>query len=199
MEERFERAVFVDNDVNCATLAEARFGAAAEKKNVIGIFVGTGIGSGMLIDGKLIHGATWSGVEIGHITINPKGPVCMCGRIGCLEAYSGGWAIMKHTRHKVKDVDEVVRAAKEGKRWANLSLERAGKTLSLAIANLITTLSPDVVILGGGVIKSAPKIFEMVQAQVPLIALSVAMRSVQIKMAKFKEEAGILGASLLVK
>ncbi|MFH0775498.1 MAG: ROK family protein [bacterium] len=199
MEERFGKPVFVDNDVNCATLAEARFGAGAGKKNVLGIFVGTGIGSGMLIDGNLIHGATWSGVEIGHITIDPKGPACMCGRRGCLEAYSGGWAIMRHTRHKVADVDEVTKAAEEGKRWANLSLERAGRALSLAIANLITTLGPDVVILGGGVIKSAPRIFEMVKAQVPLIALPVAMKGVQIKVAKFAQEAALLGASLLVE
>ncbi|MBU1262950.1 ROK family protein [bacterium] len=197
MEERFGKPIFVDNDVNCATLVEARFGSAAGKKNIVGIFVGTGIGGGMLIDGKLIHGAAWSGVEIGHITIDPKGPVCRCKRKGCLEAYSGGWAIMKYARQGVKDVDEVVRAAEEGRRWANLSLERAGKALSLAIANLITILSPEVVILGGGVIKSAPCIFEMVKTQVPLIALPIAMRGVEIKVAKFKEEAGLLGASLL--
>ncbi len=199
MEERLECPIFVDNDVNCATLAEARFGAGAGKKNIIGIFVGTGIGSGMVIDGKLIHGAACSGIEIGHITINPKGAVCMCGRRGCLEAYSGGLAIMKYARHRVRDVDEVVRASEEGKEWANLSLRRAGRALSLAIANLITTLSPDIVILGGGVIKAAPTIFEMVKTQVPLIVLPVAMRGVQIEVAKFKEEAGFLGASLLVK
>ncbi|MDI6751558.1 MAG: ROK family protein [bacterium] len=197
MEERFKGAIFVDNDVNCATLAEARFGVGIGKKNIVGIFVGTGIGGGILIDDKLIHGATCSGVEIGHITINPKGPVCMCGRRGCLEAYSGGWAIMKYACYKAKNVDEVVRLSKEGDKKANLSLERAGKGLSLCLANLITTLSPDMVILGGGVIKAAPIIFEMVKTQVPLIALPVAMRDVQIEMAKFKEEAGFLGASLL--
>jgi glucokinase len=199
MEERFKSPVFIDNDVNCATLAEARLGAAAGKKNVIGIFVGTGIGGGILIDGKLVHGATYSGAEIGHTTINPKGPVCICGRKGCLEAYSGGWAIMKYVGHKIKSVDEVVRLAAEGKRRASLSLERAGRALSIAIANLITTLSPDVVVLGGGVIKASPAIFEMVKTTAPLIALPVAMRSVQIKVAEFKEEAGFLGASLLVE
>lgn len=199
MEERFGKPIFVDNDVNCATLAEARLGAAAGKKNVIGIFVGTGIGGGILIDGRLIHGATCSGAEIGHTTINPRGPVCMCGKKGCLEAYSGGWAIMKYAGHKVKNVDEVVRAVEEGKEWASLSLERAVRALSIAIANLITTLGPDVVVLGGGVIKASPAIFEMIKAQVPLIALPVAMRGVQIKEAEFKEEAGFLGASLLVE
>lgn len=199
MEERTSLPVFVENDVNCVTLAEFKLGAGRGKKNLAAIFVGTGIGGGIILNGQLIHGATYSGAEIGHITLKLNGPKCGCGRLGCLEAFAGGSAIIRSVRRNVKAVHEITKAADEGKKWAILALERAGKYLSLGIANLITILSPELVILGGGVIKAAPRILEIVKEQIPLMALPIAMKGVEIKLARLQDEAGLLGAALGVE
>ncbi|MEW5768461.1 MAG: ROK family protein [bacterium] len=196
IEERTSLPVFIDNDVNCAALAEFKLGAGQGKKNLVGIFVGTGIGGGIILNGQLIHGAAYSGAELGHITLKPNGPKCNCGRLGCLEAFAGGSSIINFTHRKVSAVHEITKAANEGKKWAILAIERAGKYLSLGIANLITILSPELVVLGGGVIKAAPRIVEIVKEQVPLMTLPMAMKGVEIKVTKLQDEAGLLGAAL---
>ncbi|HNW34656.1 MAG TPA: ROK family protein, partial [Candidatus Ozemobacteraceae bacterium] len=161
--------VRVTNDVRAATIAEWRYGAGKGLDNFMNIFVGTGIGSGMVLNGQLAEGATNSAGEIGHICLDPEGPLCGCGKKGCFEAFSSGKALENHVKSLFSDVTHgplfdltegnpdkisgriIGQAAKAGDKTALSSLHRVGRYLGFAIANVHTLLNPQVVLLGGGV------------------------------------------------
>ncbi len=184
MEKALELPVRVENDANATALAEWRYGAGKGTKNLIFLTVGTGIGGGLILDGRLYRGTNNLAGEIGHHTILMNGPLCGCGKRGCLEALASGPAIarlaresMMYGRHKrvlalaggiVKNITatHVVEAAKEGDAFAIQVLEEAGTYLGIGIANLIQILNPEAVVLGTIAVHAGDLILNPVRAAV---------------------------------
>ncbi len=208
--------VRVTNDVRAATIAEWKFGAGKGLDNFVNIFLGTGIGSGIVLNGQLCQGATNSAGEIGHICLDPEGPVCGCGHHGCFEAFSSGRGIENEVKRRLQkgarslirdevgdDLDKVTghlvgKAAREGDAVALAALAQAGRYLGLALANVHTLLNPDRILLGGGVM--ALKKFFLPEARAALHRhiLPVADRGDDLLgEARFATEAVFLGAAAL--
>jgi len=166
LEDKFGILTRFENDANAAALAEMRFGAGTGYKNLVYLTMSTGIGGGIIIDGKLYRGAHGKAGEVGHQTLIPFGPLCGCGKRGCLEALCSGVALTKRMQEAVKrnpeslmlklvegrveDLDPqiLIRAAKEGDRLALEIWDRAGYFLGWGLANLVNILDPEIFILG---------------------------------------------------
>lgn len=153
--------VFLANDANVAVLGEQLFGAGKGSSHLVYVTVSTGVGGGIMIDGCLYEGAGCVAGEIGHISIIPDGKKCSCGKRGCLEAYASGTAIAGYYREakkeKVLGAKEVGLAFRAGERAAAQSYRKAAYYLGIGLANVMNVLNPEVIVIGGGVLKSAPK------------------------------------------
>ncbi|MBF0406759.1 MAG: ROK family protein [Candidatus Riflebacteria bacterium] len=205
----------VTNDVRAATIAELYYGAGKGLTDFLNIFVGTGIGSGFVINGKIIEGVTNTAGEIGHTCLDPEGPLCGCGKQGCFEAFSSGRAIENFVKSKLlygykseimKLADEnlnkvscriIGQAARNGDSLALSSLERAGMYIGLVIANIHTMLNPQTVILGGGVMGLKEFIVPAIEKAVEKFVLPVSKRDNFFTMALCENDAGILGSAAL--
>ena len=154
--ERLGRPVVVENDANCATFAEYRLGPGKGLGSVLGITVGTGIGMGLVADGRIYRGRAFAG-EAGHMTmVSAGGLACPCGRTGCWETLVSGWRLAQlWGGGRPGEASALSRAAEAGDRRARLILDDAGRALGAGIANLIALLDPDLVIVGGGVMEGA--------------------------------------------
>jgi len=150
---RLDIPALLDNDANAGSLAEALFGAGRDRRTVLYVNVGTGIGGAIVIDGSVHHGATTSAGEIGHVVVDPGGPPCNCGKRGCLEALASGSALERMAREAGLALSgrEVTAAAESGDATCLDLVARAARALGLAIANAVSLLDPDIVVLGGGV------------------------------------------------
>ena len=211
----FALPVAIDNDANCAALAEKIFGAGKKVNNLFYYTVSTGIGGGLIISGEIFHGASYDAGEIGHSVILPDGPKCNCGKRGCLEALASGTAIgriacEKATKNslilrlagKKKNIDAgiVARAAQKGDRLAKEIYHQAAFYLGLSISNVIQIINPEMIVIGGGVSKAGPLLFGPLLQTVRALSWKRPFRSCKIVRAKLKDEVGDLGAiSLLLK
>lgn len=180
----FGSPAVVDNDANVAALAEARFGAGRGAASVLYITVSTGVGGGLVLDGRIWHGVDEMAGEIGHLMVDPEGPVCVCGRRGCVEILACGPAISRSAYERIEsdpDAGAVLRkmvggdvtqltaqmvnqAALEGDRMASEVMEAAARSLGLGIGSAIVLMNPARVVIGGGVGKSGERYFEQVRA-----------------------------------
>ena len=171
LSERFGTSVTLENDANAGALGENIFGAGRGSRQMVYITVSTGVGGGIITDGKLYGGARGSAGEIGHTVIDPSGPVCGCGNYGCLEALASGTAIATRgaeaeargeserlTRLKERGeritAEAVAEAAEDGDLVCREIYAEAGRFLGIALANLVNLLSPEVIVVGGGVTKA---------------------------------------------
>lgn len=195
--------VQVNNDANVAALAEAVLGSGQGYKNVVAVTVGTGLGGGLVFDGEIFDGKHGGGGEIGHFTLYPKGHACGCGRLGCSEQYVSGSALHRLIReHEVLNEQgefvsprELFPMAAEGHEKAQAVRARFVEDLGLTISSLQAILDMDVVVVGGGVIDSADAWWdEFIAATTPLL-----LKPLTIKRAQFGNEAGMLGAAMLVR
>jgi glucokinase len=156
---QFSLPVAMENDADAAALAECRWGSGAGCRNFIYLTVSTGIGGGVILDGKLYRGVEGAHPEIGHHTLDPAGPRCFCGAYGCWEALAAGPALAKwyrsHTQ-AVGDLDarQICELARSGDPLACQTVAREAKYLGIGLANLITLFTPECISLGGGVMKS---------------------------------------------
>ena len=151
LEKILDQEISIENDANCFALAEARLGAAKNHETVFGVIMGTGVGGGLVIDGKIHSGRTNIAGEWGHHCIKPNGNECYCGRKGCVETYISGPALEKKWNElttQIISVSEIVKNSQEDvyKTWKNEFLENFG----LSMANVIDILDPDAIVLGGG-------------------------------------------------
>jgi len=207
-EERFNVVAFADNDVNVMALGESLFGVAKGLKNVIFIAIGTGIGGGIVVDGKLYHGSTFTAGEIGHMTILPEGPKCACGNYGCLEALASGPSIARRAKEYIAKgvatslselVDDeitcehVAKAASKGDALCRRLLEEAGRYIGVAVASLMNVLNPDCVVIGGGVAQAGEILLTPIRHEVALRAISPA----PVLQSLLRENAGEIGAAAL--
>ena len=216
MRKQFGVPFFVGNDVNLGVLGEYKFGAARGYKNVVGFFVGTGMGGGLILNGTLFTGNQFKAAEYGHMILDPEGPLCNCGQRGCLEAFSSKQGMSAYIRQQVSRgrqtmmaeavQDGVFRSKKlkkaleAGDTVAVEAVDRACHYLAVATGNLINTLSPDLVLYGGGVIEAVGDIFlEKVLKEVDRYCMTAIRPSVDIKIAELGDDSILYGDLALIK
>src|SRR4029077_7446539 len=202
-----------DNDANSATVGELWEGAAQGATNVIGMTIGTGIGGGLIIDGKLFHGSSDVAGEIGHTTIDLNGRHCKCGNYGCLEAYASGPAIATRAREVlVREetasllpslvggrLDEITaatvyHAAAQGDAVASEIVRDTARYLGVGVANLLNTVNADVVVIAGGVTAAGDALFVPLRAEVRRRAFRPAVDATRIVPGELPGTAGVVGA-----
>ena len=207
--------VKVDNDVRCAALAELNFGAGKGAKNMICITVGTGIGSGLIINGKLVRGASNAAGELGHIKLQMHdGPICGCGDTGCLEAFASGPAIVAMAEEYIKggkstkyrelanpDITPyiVAEAAKQGDVVAKKIFETIGSYIGIGLASVVNLLNPEKVVIGGGVADAGDLLFIPIKETLKKRTMPIQGSAVEVVHAELGNTAGVIGASLLIE
>ena len=202
----------LDNDANCATLGEWWCGAAKGGRNVVGITIGTGIGGGLIFDGKLYHGSSDGAGEIGHTTIDPTGRRCKCGNYGCLEAYASGPAIAERAREEMEvdghsilhemvegDVNRITaqivfEASKRGDPVATQVVRDTAHFLAVGVSNLINVLNPDIVVIAGGVTQAGDLLFDPLRAEIKRRAFKSLVDACRIVPGALPLSAGVVGA-----
>jgi glucokinase len=218
LEKEFGLPVAVTNDVNAATLGEWRYGAGRGVDDLAVLFVGTGVGGGVITGGKLLSGCSNSGGELGHITVVYDGRKCHCPNRGCLEAYVGGWAIAERAQEAVRTAAEegqrlvslagsvekvtaatVSRAYREGDLLARRLVEETGRYLAAGVVSIVNVFNPCVMVLGGGVIEGIPELIQIVKDIVPTMALEASVEKLEIVKAALGADAGVIGAAALAQ
>jgi len=204
---------YLQNDANTAALGEKVFGAGKEADDLLYITISTGVGGGIIINGKIYYGHTGNAGEIGHMTVDPTGPKCGCGNYGCLESFSSGTAI-KNMAKKAIENDEstlikklardkklsaklVAKAAAKGDQKALDIFAKAGYYLGIGIANLVNIFNPEMIILGGGVLKAKEYFLDRTKEEFKKRALKAPADIVKIKEAVLEDEIGVKGAIAL--
>lgn len=201
---------FLENDANLAAFGEARVGAGKGASHLAYVTVSTGIGAGFVLDGRLYSGSSGVAGEVGHIVIEPDGPLCNCGNRGCLEAIASGTAIARaalevlstRTRTELRrhaganrpNAADVVRAARSGDQVACRLLDRAGTALGFGMGTLVNLLNPELLILGGSVMKAGRLITRPMQAALVASSWESARRGLRIVAPALGQNAGLVGA-----
>jgi glucokinase len=208
-------ATFIENDVNAATYGEWHFGLKAGPPNVVGVFLGTGIGGGLIIGGKLYRGSSNVGGEIGHMTLNPHGYPCNCGNTGCFEAYCGGSYIVERVRQEIVsgyrgkiwsvlrgDIEtlqagHIEEAYREGDDLCVPLWGEVIEYLGAGLASLVNLLNPDMLVLGGGVIYGTRSLMDDARVVMERRAMAASVKGLRIEKATLGEDAAILGAAFV--
>lgn len=203
----------LDNDANCAVFGEWWMGAGRGSRYLVGMTIGTGIGGGIVIDGKLYHGVSDSAGEIGHTTIDSTGRRCRCGNYGCIEAYASGPAIAARAVEGIEAGAEsslpsytggdlaritaqtVYEAAHNGDEYANEVVRDTAKFLGAGIANLINIFNPDTVVILGGVTLAGDRLFTPLRAEVKRRAFKPLVERCRILPGELPGTAGVVGAA----
>lgn len=207
--------VKLDNDANAAALAEARWGAGRGYKNVFYATIGTGVGTGIVLDGKLYHGRTGAAGEGGHLSIDYRGPRCGCGKRGCIEAYVSGPALARRTREKLVaggkskilelangNIDAVTsemlgEAFLVGDSLASELLQETVELLCAWLGNIIDLLDPEVIIMGGGVAAMLQAFFPQIRERLSDWSINSRSQEIPLVMARYGADAGIAGGAAL--
>jgi glucokinase len=209
--ERLGRRIVIGNDGNGAALGEAMFGAARGCRHLIHLMIGTGLGSGILAHGQLIEGHRGLGAEVGHLPVDPHGPRCHCGGVGCLEAYVSGWALARDgaaLAHSGRSeairraaaggpvtAEIVTEAARAGDQAARSVFESAGRALAVGLGGLVNVFNPEMIVIGGGVAKAGDLLLEPLRRWLPYYAITSIAEAVRILPSALGEDAGIYGAA----
>jgi glucokinase len=216
MSERLGIPVFIDNDANVTALAEVRFGAARGAGDVVGLTIGTGIGGGLVLGGKLYRGHAGSGAELGHMVIDQDGPRCQgnCPNNGCLEAFASGNAIGREGMEAAEQEpdSELGRAAAAGEvitgelvtqlalggdEVSRMVLGQVGRRLGVGLANFVNIFNPEVIVIGGGAMAAGDLLLEPARTEMMARALRPNRDQVRVVAARFGSDAGMLGAGVL--
>jgi glucokinase len=209
-------AVGVYNDVNAIVYGEAMAGAARGCRDVLGVYVGTGIGGGLIVNGQLVEGASNTAGEIGHVKVrwDDDAAPCACGQRGCVEAYVGGSYLQERIRRELGGrkksralalaggLDQihpghVDAAAADGDDWALALWSELAPLLGVALANAVAALNPERLVLGGGVIAGCPTLYQLVVASLEIAAPLAAMETLSIAPAELADDAGLVGSARL--
>jgi glucokinase len=213
LQKRTSSSIFIENDANAFTLGEGWMGAAKGCKHYCGITLGTGVGGGIVVEGKILRGMEGMGGEVGHMVIESEGPKCGCGGRGCLEAYASGMAIRRMAlevieKGKGKGIlkfsggdpermtsESVFKAAKSGDMTARKIFDEMGKYLGLGLVTLINLFNPEKIVIGGKVSKAWNYFIGNVMETVRERSMKGPQETVEIVKAKCGDNAGILGAA----
>ncbi|MEC9488360.1 MAG: ROK family protein [Halanaerobium sp.] len=211
MSDRLPLPIQLENDANAAALGANRFGAGKGSKDMIYITVSTGIGGGLVLDGSIYHGVGDGAGEVGHMTLDPQGPRCNCGKRGCWEAIASGTALLRQVEEGLNEgVETILRAwmaagkeldgaliaeaARKKDRFALGLYRRQGFHLGLGLANLINLLNPEVIVIGGGVTNAWDLFAETMEEALKEYSLAALLSQVEIKKSLLGSRVGLLGA-----
>ncbi len=214
---QFGLPVKVGNDVEVATLGELNFGAGRDCNNFVCIFVGTGIGSGIVHEGRILRGGSGTAGEVGHMIVDNDGLVCGCGGYGCLETYASRTAVAKSIVYDLgRGMDSVLRdkidpqkgilrskaisqAVECGDRVALRAIHKAARYMGLGLASVINFYNPKRIIIGGGLVEAVPLFLELAEEEARRRCLRIPAKKTEIVQAELGDFAGTIGASLLVR
>jgi glucokinase len=216
--EEFGRPAIVENDVNAGIYGELRAGAARGASDVLGMFVGTGIGGGLILNGALYRGFSKGAGEVGHIIVKAGGPRCGCGNRGCLEAVASRTAIARDIRKAIKrgqrsavskaltrennvlSGKDLKAAYDSGDELVGKIVHRAARFIGLGIGSLLNLLGPEIVVLGGGVVEAFGDDFvDRIERTARKTAFDVNSKNVKITRAELGDDAGVIGAAMLAR
>jgi glucokinase len=220
VQKKFKLPVVVENDANAAALGEAKFGAGVGRKDFLFVIWGTGVGGGIIFDGKIYRGPHGGAGEIGHTSIDYNGPVCNCGNRGCIESYIGQRYLSERTRQKLRQLPKnalsskiiqlvdgnleliepyiISVAAEQGDQFAKEILLEAGNLLGVALASIFNVLDLRIAIIGGGISAAGDFVFDEIKKSAQNRALKSIKPDIEIIPAKLGNAAGIFGAASLV-
>lgn len=214
--QRFDVPVFVENEANAAALGEYYFGIARDVQDLIYLSAGVGLGGGIIIRGRLFRGSSGYAGEVGHMTVDPNGELCGCGKRGCWETVVGPRAIARRVRKALEsggesrigtlvendlsrvDVGVVVQAAQAGDPIAQTALKEIGVQLGIGISNLVNTFNPEMVVLGGALSLASPSLLPVIEETVREHALEQPREVVEIAASAHGADACVMGAATLV-
>ncbi|MDE5946288.1 MAG: ROK family protein [Oscillospiraceae bacterium] len=215
IQETINKPVFIENDANAAAYGEYVAGAAKGSKNAVCITLGTGVGSGIIIDGKIYAGSNFAGGEIGHTVIEVDGAQCSCGRKGCFEAYSSATGLIRMTKEAIAENPDCIMAKmaeekgkvtartsfdsmRKGDKVAKAVVDKYIKYLAAGITNVINTFQPDILCIGGGVCNEGDPLLLPVKELVKQeVYTKNSPKNTEIVIAKLGNDAGIIGAAFL--
>jgi glucokinase len=216
LRDRIGAPVFVDNDANCAALGEAEFMEEGRARHLVMYTLGTGVGGGVVIDGRIFRGAKGLGAELGHVVVEAEGPPCPgnCPNRGCLEALCSGTALERDANTIARDRPEsvfgqiaakrgkvsgpdVVRAAEDGDPYARDLFERLGRAFGVGLSGAMNTFEPETIVVGGGLSSASHLFLEHAIQEARMRALPEIASRVEISLARAGPRAGVLGAGLL--
>ncbi len=218
LEKQLGIPVFVENDCNISALGVYVSELKSKPHSMVGIFVGTGIGGGLILDGELYSGFGHTAGEVGHMVLEVSGPKCGCGNKGCFEALASRTAIFQQIKAGIKDGEKTLltdmlgndlddlrsgdlrKAIRRGDKFVDRVVEGAAEYIGIATANLVNILNPEVVVLGGGVIEAlADEMMSVIIETAQDYAMPGAMKGVEIIASKLGDNAGITGAAVLAR
>lgn len=192
----------IENDANLFAIAEGFLGSAKDCKNFVGITLGTGVGGGIILDGKIYRGIKGMAGEIGHIVIHPSGPICSCGKNGCLEAYSSAKAIknmMEQQTQLILEAQDIAGLAMKGDKIAKKIFEKAGYHLGIGIATIVNMLDVEMIVIGGGVSKAWELLEKAINKGFEEHTFKTHFDKVQIRKSLLDDNAGIFGGFYIAK
>jgi glucokinase len=204
LSERFHVTVALENDGDAAALGEASWGAGRNKKRLMYVTIGTGIGTGFIIDGHLYRGVDYSHPEIGHHLVDPSGPACVCGFHGCWESLAAGPAMTAWMNDQApsdypygRDLSakRICELAIGGDDLAKRAVDREAHYLGLGLANIVTMFCPDAIVLGGSVMKSAALFLGHIKEVIRKSCTLVPVDKTELRLASLGENANLIGAA----
>ncbi len=199
----FQVRVAMENDADAAALGEASWGAGRSKSKLIYVTVGTGIGAGIILDGQVYRGVDQSHPEIGHHVIDPSGPPCVCGFRGCWESLAAGPAMVAWMERNAPPdyphmayltAKKICELAEQGDRCAERAVENESHYLGLGLANLVTMFAPEIIVLGGSVMKSASLFLENIREIIGASCRLVPYKKTELALASLGENSNLIGA-----
>ena len=211
--QRLGRSVSIENDANAWAVGEFWRGAARGRKNVVLLTLGTGIGGGIIVDGKIVHGRLGMAGELGHVTVEPNGALCDCGARGCVETYASASGLRRMFLElagssDAKDgartfgdgngdfsVRQAAAAARSGNRAATEVFDRAGSYLGIAVASFVNIFDPELVVIGGGVSRALGLMKRAMMREIRARAIAFSLDRTRIVRAALGEYAGVIGAA----
>ena len=216
MQKYINKPIYIDNDANCAAWAEAVAGGTKGAANSIAITLGTGVGGGIVINGKLYSGFNFIGGELGHMVIEVNGEPCTCGRKGCWEAYASATALIRQTKEKAEANKDskmwdyykkdgkfsgrtAFNAAREGDKAAQEVVDQYIKYVGTGLANIVNIFQPEVTVIGGGVANEGDALLNPLREYVSSETYSRDVQEGRIERAALGNDAGIIGAALLTE
>ncbi len=216
LKKRLGIPVFVDNDVNVMALGEVYFGAGKGAVNMLCITLGTGVGGGLILDGKLYRGSSYAAGEFGHVPINMDGPKCKCGSWACVEAYAGNSYIVKDVIRRIragqktlitklvagdlhKITPEIISEAdRKGDKFAKKVWIDVGEKIGVGLAGVVNLLNVEKIVIGGGVAEAGKILFDSIKKTIVERAMKLPAKTVKVVKAKLGYDAGLIGAATLV-
>lgn len=216
LEKNLGLPAFLENDANVAVLGENWLGAGNQDKNVLAVTLGTGVGGGIIANGDILNGASGTAGEIGHITVDEKGPLCNCGRKGCLETFVSATGMVRQAMEKVESnpnsklakrfeehgfisTKDIFELAKDNDSASQQIIDFTTNILGKTLSNVATVLNPSKILIGGGVSKAGSQLLTPLKAAFVKYSLPRVHLDCEFKIAQLGNDAGMIGAAYLVK